>query len=75
VNVQLHAPAAIPPGIEPPGTSCIGGWVGPTTGLGDMEKILDPAETRTPIASRNTDCVIPADTIGLRKGKVVPVLN
>jgi hypothetical protein len=30
---QRHAPAALPPGKEPPGTYWIGGWVGPTTGL------------------------------------------
>jgi hypothetical protein len=29
VSGQLHAPAALPPGKEPPGTHWIGGWVGP----------------------------------------------
>jgi hypothetical protein len=30
------------------GTHWIGGWVGPRTGLDDVEKILDPTGTRTP---------------------------
>jgi hypothetical protein len=29
VNGQLHTPAALPPGKDPPGTRWIGGWVGP----------------------------------------------
>jgi hypothetical protein len=29
VSGQLHAPVALPPGKEAPGTRCIGGWVGP----------------------------------------------
>jgi hypothetical protein len=29
VSGQLHAPAALPPGKEPPGTNLIGGWTGP----------------------------------------------
>jgi hypothetical protein len=29
------------------GTHWIGGWVEPTAGLGDFEKILDPTRTRT----------------------------
>jgi hypothetical protein len=32
VGGQLHAPAALPPGNRP-GTHCIGGWLGPRTGL------------------------------------------
>jgi hypothetical protein len=32
-----------------PGTHWIGGWVGPIDGLEDVEKILDPNGTRTPI--------------------------
>jgi hypothetical protein len=35
---QLHAPAALPTGKEPPGTLWIGGWVDPRAGLDDMEK-------------------------------------
>jgi hypothetical protein len=38
VSGQLHAPAALPPGERAPGTHSIGGWVGPTTGLDDVEK-------------------------------------
>jgi hypothetical protein len=34
------------PGERAPGTHCIGGWLGPRTGL-DMEKILAPTEIRT----------------------------
>jgi len=33
VSGQLHIPAALPPGKEPPGTHCIGGWVGPRVSL------------------------------------------
>ena len=32
VSGQRHAPAALPPGKRP-GTHCIGGWVGPRSGL------------------------------------------
>jgi hypothetical protein len=36
---QLHAPAALPPGKEPPPrTHWIGGWVDPRAGLDDVEK-------------------------------------
>jgi hypothetical protein len=45
-----------------PVTLWIGGWVSPTAGLDDMEKILDPIRTQTPtpsvvqpVASRYTD--------------------
>jgi hypothetical protein len=41
------------------GTHLIGDWVGPRAGLDDVEKILDPAGTRTPTprpSSRYTDC-------------------
>jgi hypothetical protein len=38
VSGQVHAPAALPPGKEPPDTHWIGGWVGPSVGLDDMEK-------------------------------------
>jgi hypothetical protein len=37
VGSQLHAPAALPPGKRP-GNHCIGGWVGPWTGLDGCEK-------------------------------------
>jgi hypothetical protein len=30
------------------GTHWIGGWVGPTANLNDMQKILDPTGTRIP---------------------------
>jgi hypothetical protein len=38
VRGQLHAHTALPPGKQPPGTHCIGGWVGPRTDLDVMEK-------------------------------------
>jgi hypothetical protein len=34
---QLHVPAALPPGIKPPGTHWILGWVDPSVGLDDVE--------------------------------------
>jgi hypothetical protein len=62
VHVQIHIfltlalaggewPASRPcrftPGERAPGTHWIGGWVGPTAGLDDVEKILDTTGTRT----------------------------
>jgi hypothetical protein len=44
---QLHAPAALPPGKEPPGTHWTWGWVDPRAGL-DEKKIIDPSGTWTP---------------------------
>jgi hypothetical protein len=38
VSGRLHALAALPPGTQPPSTHCIGGWMGPTTGLDIMQK-------------------------------------
>jgi hypothetical protein len=38
VSGQFHAPAALPLGIEPPGTHWIGGWVGPRVSLDDVEE-------------------------------------
>ena len=48
---------------ERPGTLCIGGWVGPRTGLAEYGKsrpppVFDP-RTVQPVASRYTDCAIP----------------
>jgi hypothetical protein len=48
VSGQLHAPAALLPRKEPPGTHWMGGWVGPRASLDDVEKIYDPTGTRTP---------------------------
>jgi hypothetical protein len=53
------------PGEMVPVTHCIGGWVGPRTGMDSLEKRkLDPSGNRTPItypvARRYTDSVIPA---------------
>ena len=39
VEVQRHAPAALPLGKRP-GTHCIGGWVGPRARLDMCEKCL-----------------------------------
>jgi len=48
VNSQLHAPAALPPGMDP-GTHRIGGWVCSRAGLGVLEErmhlILSGIET------------------------------
>jgi hypothetical protein len=61
VSGQLHAPAALPPGI--------GGWVGPRAGLDAVLKRKIPSPCRKsnpnhpivqPIASRYTDRAIPA---------------
>jgi hypothetical protein len=38
VSGELHAPAALPPGKEPPGTYCVGGWVNPRAGLDHLER-------------------------------------
>jgi hypothetical protein len=38
VSGQLHAPPALPPEKEHPGTHWIGRWVGPRAGLDDTEK-------------------------------------
>ena len=58
---QRHAPAALPPGKKP-GTHCIGGWVGPRTGLEVCGKSCPPPgfdhRTVQPVASRYTDWVI-----------------
>jgi hypothetical protein len=35
---QLHTSAALPPGKETPGIHWIGGWVGPTASMNDVEK-------------------------------------
>jgi hypothetical protein len=35
---QIHAPAALPSGKEPPRSHWIGGWVDPRAGVDDMEK-------------------------------------
>jgi hypothetical protein len=42
-------PGRFTPGERAPGTHWIGGWVDPRAGLDDVEKILDPTGTRTPI--------------------------
>jgi hypothetical protein len=68
VSGQLHAPAALPNGERAPETHWIGGWVDPSAGLDDMEKWkfftlpgleLQPSVVQ-PVASRYTDCAIPA---------------
>jgi hypothetical protein len=43
VSGQLHAPAALPAGKQPPGAHCIGGdWVGPRVSLDAVEKTVLP---------------------------------
>jgi hypothetical protein len=51
-------PGRFTPGEIAPGTYWIGGWVGPRTGLDDMEKILDPSVVQ-PVGSRYTDYAVP----------------
>jgi hypothetical protein len=43
-------PGRFTPGERAPGTSWIGGWVGPRAGLDDVLKILDPTGIGTPTA-------------------------
>jgi hypothetical protein len=66
VSGQRHAPAALPPGKRP-GTHCTGSWVGPRAGLGRVLKISPPPEfdprTVQHVASRYTDCAIPAHSV------------
>jgi hypothetical protein len=68
VSGQLHAHAAFPPEETAPGLHWLWGWVGFRSGLDDVEKrkILhcrdsnsDPSAAQ-PVASRYTDCAIPA---------------
>jgi hypothetical protein len=65
VGGQRHAPAAVSPGKRP-GTHFIGGWVGSRDGLDGFEKYRRPTGfdpwTFQPVASRYTDCAIPART-------------
>jgi len=46
------------------GALCVGGWVGPRTGLHVCEKSHPPPgfdpQTTQPLAGRNIDCAIPA---------------
>jgi hypothetical protein len=69
VSDQLHAPAALPPGKEHPGTHRIEGWVGPRAVLDAVvkRKINSPRQKsnpRTPIiqpgAQRYTDWAVTA---------------
>jgi hypothetical protein len=63
VSGQRHAPAALPPGKRP-GTHYIGGWFGSQGQSGRVRKISPPPGfdplTVQPVASRYTDCAIPA---------------
>ena len=60
---QRHAPAALPPGKRP-GIHCVGGWVGRRAGLDGCVKSRPPPGfdlwTVQSVASRYTDCAIPA---------------
>jgi hypothetical protein len=65
VSGQLHAPAALPPGINSPGTYYIGDWVEPKAGLDAVdERKSCPAASRTPafqpVACRYADWAIPS---------------
>jgi hypothetical protein len=41
-------PGRFTPGERATGTHWIEGWMGPRSGLDDVEEILNPTETRTP---------------------------
>jgi hypothetical protein len=63
---QLQAQATLPPGERAPGTHWTGGWVGPRTGLDELEKIVNHTGTRNsnpfviqPVGRRYTDWAIP----------------
>ena len=64
VGNQHHAPATFP--WERPSTHWIGSWVGPRAGLDGCGKSCPPPgfdpQTVQPVASRHTDCAIPAPT-------------
>jgi hypothetical protein len=47
---KLHAPAALPPGKEPPRTRWVRGWVGPKAGMDTVvtRKILSPPGIESP---------------------------
>jgi len=53
VSVQLHTPAALPAGKDPPGTRWIGDWVSSRAALDALAKrrnpIITPTENRTPV--------------------------
>jgi hypothetical protein len=63
VGGQRHAPASLRRGKRP-GTHCIGGLMGPRAGMGRCGKSCLPLgfdpQTVKSVASRYTDCVIPA---------------
>jgi hypothetical protein len=70
--VVNFTPRPLYPRERSPGTHCIGGWVDPRAGMDNMEKwkfiTLPGLETRPlsvvqPVASRYTDCAIPAHSI------------
>jgi hypothetical protein len=46
VSGQLYAPAALPPGKDPPGTHWKGGWVGPRAVLDAVVKRKIPSPHR-----------------------------
>jgi hypothetical protein len=69
VSGQLHAPAALPPGKEPPGSHWIGGWVDPRAVLDAVVKRKIPSPGREsnprtpivqPVAQSHTDWAITA---------------
>jgi hypothetical protein len=69
VSGQFHAPAALPPGKEPPGTHLLGGLVGPRAVLNAVVKRKIPSPRREsnprtptvqPVAQRYTDWAITA---------------
>jgi hypothetical protein len=85
VSGQLHTPAALPPGEEPPlpSTHWIWDWVVPRTGLVDVEgREIFPLPGfelrplgRPAIASRYTDYAIPVPNITVNIFKEMLLVN
>jgi hypothetical protein len=76
VGGQRHAPAALPPPPDRPGTHCVGGWVGPRAGLDGCGKSRPPPgfdpRTVQPVASRYTDYPVPTHR---HKGQYQTIFN
>jgi hypothetical protein len=70
VIFQRHTPAALLPGRNRTGTHFIGGWVGLRAGLDGGRKVSPPLgfypRTAHAIASRCTDCAIPAHMLAMK---------
>jgi hypothetical protein len=74
VGGQRHTPPAWP--LARPGTHYMGGWLGRTAGLDGYGKFRSPPgfdpRTVQPVASRYTDCAIPAHGINEQSYSYLP---